>query len=1016
MRLNRQRVRLHALPPGRPSLPEPRPHQHRTSALILPALESLPLMRNVLNRSHEGVPPRIERTPRCRAGTRHLLQRLLLLTLAWFATSTFGGWTNHWSTNYGGKRPGEAFDTAEAATMGSGGHVFVGGRSRSTAGSGTTETLVVKLDPVSGKPIWEFRSSSVGIENATVSRIEVVDGAEVLVALGGHSSSRKDFALLRLGEASGDVRFVVPSYRSLLGWQTIDGWSKRAGSLFVAGNSGGPGRSEVSVAEIRLADGQVSWISTLTISELEGATVEQIALDLSASDKLGLLMEVMDFTTHATTAVVSLVDTAERSNLWVKVMPKEETFGIGGLAVGKTGDVAFWTTHPGTAGERFSRLTCLSGAGGAELWQSAIPESKSPIAIARDSEDNVVLLNHLIRSHSQSVEKINGRTGVLSWDSMVTVHLDDFSSSAATDLVVDRAGDIGVALPPPHSGEDSSVVKLSGVDGSVLWIAGDRASLGYRFGTLQENGVLLVVGVAFGDFAVEALKWTSGGNAWGIRYGGMIYGWDVFQDACVNPSGGISIVGEIRPYTSGDKFRFVVCNLSEEGNLRWVKEFEPQRPGASRIGYRVQGGDNGDLYITGGRSDEQPDGFMLKLREDSGEVVWETKFAAGGSFRDHYCIQWLSRQGGVVVATKSPYPSLGYSVRLLDDESGALLWEKQTPMGAGESRELVEFEIEEQGDCVFLSNYSRDRGDSGAVLERRSAVTGDLVWERFLSAAELGKPGYGGLTASDLSLRPSGVIGLCGSITNATTGLPEAFYAIASHADGEVKWHTIVGKASASGESALWMTFSTEGDLISSIKFDGSDFDAGLSLVKLFGSDGSMAWRRNGLVGGVYYKGFGFGEVLPTNRGTYMCSGGLFEGGQNSGFVLTEVYDDDGSEAWSEAFDVSRIVGGLKMLSLGDSQFCVVGDSVRGRRDLFAMGLGSVDELRVRVRRKSTGVELRVAGLGAARGSVERSEDLIAWTQLGDIASNEVFFDPHPPVRQSFYRVVKLGGDGATRD
>ncbi len=935
-----------------------------------------------------------------------------------------GGWTNRWETSYGGERPGGADDIAEAATMGSGGHVFVGGPSRSTVDSGTTETLVVRVDPVSGKPLWEFRSSSVGIENATVSRIEVVDAAEVLVALGGHSSSRKDFALLRLGEASGDVRFVVPSYRSLLGWQTIDGWSKRPGSLFVAGNSGGPGRSEVSVAEIRLSDGQVSWISTLTIPELEGATVEQIALDLGVADKLGLLMEVKDLTTHAKTTVVSLVDTAERSNLWMMVMPNEKTLGIGGLAVGKTGDVAFWTRHPAAAGEEFSRLTCLSGADGAELWQSIIPTSKEAIAIVRDREDNLVLLNHLRRSHTQSVEKINGRTGVLSWDSMVTVYFVGFSSDAATDLVVDRAGDIAIAIPTPRTFEDrleSYVVKLSGVDGSVLWKAGERTDLGYRFGTLQESGVLLVVGTGSGDFAVEALDWTSGMKAWGIRYDGMIYGREILRDACVDNVGAVCFIGEGMAYSFEDGSRLIVGKVAQDGSVDWIREFAAEDDFI--VGWRILADGVGNLYVTGHRSDKTDRGFLLKLSESNGAVIWETPFASGGYVQKHLIAKIVSASEMVAVASLDAYPGKGYSIRAMDANTGSVLWSRTTVLSAGESFEIVDLGVHASGDILVLWQYRNELGETEGVLERLSGVSGDLDWERRLGATQWGQAGYSGLKVRDLSQGPSGVVGVCGSITNASTGLPEMFCAVVMEADGGVKWHTTVESASKSEERGVSMLFNPIGEVIASIETGDyrSGTQQGLSLVKLGAESGDLVWRNDRVQGDVANLNLGIGQVLATGAGTYVCSSALvaegspFRGGY-SGFILTEVYDDDGSEAWSEAFDVSRIEGGLKMLSLGDSQFCVLGDSVRGRRDLFAMGLGRVDELRVRVRRKSTGVELRVAGLGADRGSVERSEDLVAWTQLGDIASNEVFLDPHPPVRQSFYRVVKSGGDGATRD
>ncbi len=160
--------------------------------------------------------------------TRRFLQPLLLLTFAWFATATFGGWTNRWSTSYGGERPGGASDIAESATMGSGGHVLVGGRSRSTVGSETTETLVVKVDPVGGRPLWEFRSSSVGIENATVSRIETVDRGEVLVALGWHLSNRRDFnrvSVAIMHDRNDDLLWLLHPTRPQVQFCREKGWT-----------------------------------------------------------------------------------------------------------------------------------------------------------------------------------------------------------------------------------------------------------------------------------------------------------------------------------------------------------------------------------------------------------------------------------------------------------------------------------------------------------------------------------------------------------------------------------------------------------------------------------------------------------------------------------------------------------------------------------------------------------------------------------------------------------------------
>src|SRR6266850_440310 len=219
----------------------------------------------------------------------------------------------------------------------------------------------------------------------------------------------------------------------------------------------------------------------------------------------------------------------------------------------------------------------LSGTTGAELWRrvisgTAVVPGGEVRAVAVDGAGDVVAvgqINNTTSGQDFTVVKLSGATGTELWRHVVdgTASLADQARSVRVDV----GGNVivGGELQNTGTGLDFVVMKLSGTTGAEQWhqvingtASGTDAAHGVRLdaaGDVFAGGELQNVGTGM-DFAVVKLSGATGAEVWRRQSDGSASLNDLARTLRVDAAGDVRAAGELQ--NTGAGFDFTVLKLS----------------------------------------------------------------------------------------------------------------------------------------------------------------------------------------------------------------------------------------------------------------------------------------------------------------------------------------------------------------------------------------------------------------------------------------------------------------------
>ncbi|MCP4602394.1 MAG: hypothetical protein GY847_18075 [Proteobacteria bacterium] len=318
------------------------------------------------------------------------------------------------------------------------------------------------------------------------------------------------------------------------------------------------------------------------------------------------------------------------SSLWIKQFDSGDHERANSVSVDSNGDVliaglTYGDLGGGTMGAIDAYVMKLSGTNGDVLWleQFGTATHDRAFSVSVDGNDDVLVTGHTwgnldgggsAGSLNAFVRKLSRMDGSMLWSEQ----FDSGNNDEAYSVSVDSNNDVlfagtteGVLGGSASGGKDAYVMKLSGIDGAVLW--------NEQFGTGDEDIVNSVI--------------LDGGDD--VLVAGYTYG-DLFGEGI-----------------AGDRDAYVTKLSGLNGNMMWAKQIGTSVYDSA---YSVSVTKNDDVLIAGNTYGDLfgvgnaggIDAYVLKLSGADGTDLWTNQF--GTSANDTIKSACVDGNGHMLVA------------------------------------------------------------------------------------------------------------------------------------------------------------------------------------------------------------------------------------------------------------------------------------------------------------------------------------------------------------------------------
>jgi len=162
------------------------------------------------------------------------------------------------------------------------------------------------------------------------------------------------------------------------------------------------------------------------------------------------------------------------------------------------------------------------------------------------------------------------------------------SSYGGEDIVVDDFGNVYV------TGGGYTTVKYNS-GGDTLWLRSYNGFSAYSI-AVDGQGNVYVTGQS--NYDIATVKYNSSGvQQWASIYDGPEHGWDLAKSITVDNSGNVYVTGES---FGGSSRIYATIKYNSNGDTLWVRRYNG--PGSSDRGNAIVVDDSGNVYVTGGSS------------------------------------------------------------------------------------------------------------------------------------------------------------------------------------------------------------------------------------------------------------------------------------------------------------------------------------------------------------------------------------------------------------------------------
>jgi uncharacterized delta-60 repeat protein len=683
-------------------------------------------------------------------------------------------------------------DQALAVKVRKGGNVVAAGF---TTNSGTSRDFtVITFDGAKGNELW--RQVINGTANSVDQALAVtVGGAGNVIAAGFTTSASfsNQITVIKFDGAKGTElwRQVVSGFGG--GFRlaatakavTVDG----AGNVIVGGNTSSSGDFPVPifvVIKLNGSNGTELWRQVIGGGIANAVTVDNARNVIAAG-----------FTTAQTDRdfMVIKFDGASGAELWREVLDgtangEDQAFAVRADAAGDV--VAAGFTRNSDTIDDFT-IVKLSGLDGTSLWNRFLNSTSTDsndvaTAVVVDGAGDVIAAGSTgnrgtgVLTNDFSVIKYSGVDGAELWRQVLSGTSTGFDQANA--VAVDGAGDVITAGVTENIGTDRdfTVIKFSGVDGTILWdqvVQGSANSVDEADAlTIDSAGDVIAAGftinLPLGRAGFTVIKFTGadGTELWRQVIFGAAHQGDFAHAVAVDGAGDIIAAG----------------NTRNSGSL------------------------NDDFTV-------------IKFSGVDGTELWRQAIDGSATNSLDQALAVTVDQAGDVVA--AGLIGSAFAVLKFSGADGTELWRRLLSGGAANA-----VTVDGVGDVIAAGRAGGVSNDFAVF--KLSGTTGVQQWSRSISGSATNSFDQ----ALKATVDGAGDVLAAGFIQNTGTGSDFTVIKF-SGSNGTEQWRQVFNGTADGSDQALAVTVDALGDVVAAGKTSNTDTSDDFTVVKLRGTDGS---------------------------------------------------------------------------------------------------------------------------------------------------------------------------------
>ena len=596
------------------------------------------------------------------------------------------------------------------------------------------DCITIKYSP-SGQPLWQRIYSGLTSSSDDIAMGLVVDATGNVYVT---SSSGNEYATLKYSPTGQEL--WTARYGNGGGSPT-DIAVDAAGNVYVAGTSYTGNGADFDYITLKYnASGQLLWQTRYNGPDSRYDQVTALAVDAAGNVLVtGLSGSISGAFEYATIKY----DGANGQQLWVARYEGDTSSGdyAADMAVDAVGNV--YVTGYSTIGPNDTDYTTVkyAAASGQQLWTAHYsgPDNGMDRAngIALDAAGNVLVTgSSSIGVGSGLVDyatlKYDGASGQQLWEARYSG-----SGSSATDVVVDKAGNVYVtgSTATLDTKSDYATVKYS-ASGQLLWEArfdgnGDLdADLATNL-ALDAAGNVLVTGTSSNtgisrDLVTIKYRQNNVQQLWEARFNTATNGAEVATDIATDAAGNVFVTGYAY---NGRNYDYATIKYSPTGQQLWEARYDGN---GDELPVELVVDAAGNVVVTGTSYGLNADYATVKY-SPSGQQLWAIRFS-GVSNKDDLAAGVAVDAAGNVYVTGTSYQATNYDyITCKYLASGQRSWVAGF-IGYGDDADVAtDIGVDAAGDVyVTGTSYAGTKSDYATV--KYEGISGVPIWSSFFAS------------------------------------------------------------------------------------------------------------------------------------------------------------------------------------------------------------------------------------------------------------------------------------------
>jgi Thrombospondin type 3 repeat len=475
------------------------------------------------------------------------------------------------------------------------------------------------------------------------------------------------------------------------------------------------------------------------------------------------------------------------------------------------------------------------------------------------------------------------------------------------------------------TGNDFTVVKLSGASGGEIW----RRTLDNSASSDQANSLaldpadnILAAGntqnnVTGRDMMVAKISGANGGELWRRQIDGTGGDFpeapqDEARGVAVDGAGNVAVVGTLLTNSSALTDFTVLKLRASDGAELWRRGINGTGINSTDSGAAVAVDGSGDVLAVGSTINSTTglsDLTVVKLNGGDGTVLWRRDIDGTFQAQDIGTAVAVEPTGDVLAAgsTRNTGTEEDLTVVKLSGSSGAELWRANVTGTDATGADLAWAVSVDPGNDVVAAGYiDNSGGQLDAAVVKLSGSTGGEIWRRTIDGSQHGVEMMFGVATDG-----AGNVAAAGRIYNRSPRFDDFLVVKLSGSTGSELWSRELNGTQGASDEARAVTIDAVGDVVAA----GSTHNAGTGLdftvVKSKGTDGKDFFQPDADVDGITDSADNCPTVPNTdqvNTDAALAAGGASVGGDGQGDACDA---DDDNDMWTDSAEATIATNAL---------------------------------------------------------------------------------------------------------